>query len=478
MFNVEASWATEPKFYRAPWPRGGEWEPSPYQHAGVEYSLARNNSVIGDQPGLGKTCEGVLISNAIEADSTLVVCPASLILNWEREIRMWSDEPDLTVYPITKSKNGVSHLSNYVILSYDMLRNDGIFAAIKAKLWDHLILDECHYVKDVKGNQRVARMLGKGGVAEVCGRKTLMSGTLMPNGPIEAYNAIRLCDWEAINKASLDDFKEAYYDFGEGWVNIYNKKTGEWEKKWSDHVRNVPMNHRDLQHRLRSRIMVRRLTEQVLTQLPERRWHPFPLAITTAIKKALQHPGWKQVEQLYEIDPTTFVSDIPVDGAIATARRLLGEAKAPSVADYIEELLLSGVRKVVVSAHHRSVLAYLRDRLAPHGLVYMDGSTSIKNKQAAVDQFQGDDRVTTILGQRQPLGEGWTLTAAQDAVLAEFDWTPGNNEQLFRRIWRRGQEGAYTIAHIPTVPGTLDERIFGRAVAKDTHIFQAMDDRG
>ena len=117
----------------------------------------------------------------------------------------------------------------------------------------------------------------------------------------------------------------------------------------------------------------------------------------------------------------------------------------------------------------------MRERLAKYGLVYMDGSTSAKKKQAAVDQFQDDDDIHIILGQMMPLGEGWTLTAAQDAVICEPDWVPGKNDQLLDRIHRIGQAGEYIIGHVPVVPDTLDERILATAIAKDRSIFKALD---
>jgi len=124
-----------------------------------------------------------------------------------------------------------------------------------------------------------------------------------------------------------------------------------------------------------------------------------------------------------------------------------------------------------------NVLAYLRERLAKFGVVYMDGSTSSNKKQAAVDAFQKDDKTSIILGQMLPLGEGWTLTAAQDVVFAEFDWVPGKNTQMLDRINRMGQKGAYTIGHIPVVPGTLDERVLATAIEKDENIHAALDAR-
>jgi SNF2 family DNA or RNA helicase len=289
-------------------------------------------------------------------------------------------------------------------------------------------------------------------------------------------------NWDAIDRASLEDFRDYYYDEGGGIVRgmVYDPKIGAKRSTlyWSDKVRNVPRNLLDLQYRLRKHIMVRRLKEHVLDELPPVQWHPFPIQLSAEVRAAIKHPGWRAAQRLYEMDPHAFDRGIPVDGAISTARNALGDAKAPAVADFIDDLVESGVRKLVVAAWHHSVLEYLRSRLSRHGLVYMDGSTSSRRKQAVVDQFQADDKIGIILGQTMPLGEGWTLTAAQDVVLAEPDWVPGKNNQLLDRINRYGQTGTHTTGHMPIVPGTLDEKIVGIAIEKDQSIYKALDHQG
>lgn len=467
-FQIERSRATEPLFYRAPHPPNKT--PFEFQLAGVEYALQRDHALFGDAPGLGKTAEAIMLGNAIEAKTTLVVCPASLRLNWEREIWQWSTIPNVSTYPVLKSKDGVSLRANFVIISYALLSNPSILNAIMDGRWDHLILDEAHALKDPKGNKRTQVICAPDLIPSVVGRITMASGTILPNQPIECYNAMRLLDWDSLDRMSLAAFRKNYYEMGQGFVTIRGKP------QWSNKVRNVPCNLADLQKRLRSSIMVRRLKEQVLSQLPPKQWHLFPLQTTGKIKKALAHPGWKKVKKLYELDAHAFDGGVPVDGEIATARRELGEAKAPAVVDYIKDLIdVEGKRKLVVSAWHKSVLRYLCDELASCGLVYMDGSTSSTKKQVAVDQFQTVDDIKIILGQMLPLGEGWTLTAAQDVILAEPDWVPSRNDQLLDRINRIGQEGGYTIGHVPVVPDSLDERILNTAISKDQHIYKALD---
>ena len=473
-FAIEASRVVKPYFYRAP--HSEYIQPREFQFAAAEYALARDHCIIGDAPGVGKTGEALLVGNAINAKNTLVVCPASLRLNWDREIRMWSTLDGLRTYPVLKAKDGIGPHSHYTIISYDLLRNESIFNALMAQRWDHLILDEAHALKDYKGNKRTKAICGwtdsgtyKPGIADVSGRITMLTGTLLPNQPIECYNAIRLLDWEAIDEMSVAEFRRHYYGYGSGFVRIRGKV------QWSDKVLNVPRNLDDLQYRLRKNLMVRRLKEDVLHELPPKHWHVFPLAITPAMRKALKHPGWKQAEKLYEMDAHAFDKGVPVDGAISTARRLLGEAKAPAIVDYINDLLAEGIDKIIVAAWHHSVLDFMREKLFHHELVYMDGSTSTANKQKAVDMFQYDDKIKIILGQMQPLGMGWSLTAAQNVVNAEPDWVPGKNEQLLDRPHRIGQTGSYVLGHVPVVPGTMDERILGTAIEKDVNIHKSLD---
>lgn len=475
--EIRASWATEPAFYTAPSPP--QTTPKPYQLAGVEYLILRKHGLLGDEMGLGKSAQAIMTGNAIEAKRTLIVCPASLRLNWEREVWMWSTIENVLTYPILKARDGVSTQAHYVIISYDLLRNAGILAAIMDLRWDHLILDEAHALKDPKGNGRTKVICAPDLLPSVVGRITMASGTILPNQPVEAYNAIRLLNWDAIDRASLQDFRETYYALGGGMIRgpVYDPKIGATVSKvhWSDSVRNVPTNLDDLQYRMRKHVMVRRLKQDVLKDLPAALWRPFPLVMTSGIKTALSHPGWKTAEKLYDMGALD--TSVPIDGEIATARRLLGEAKAPAVAEYIEELLREGATKLVVAAWHSSVLDLLRDKLKRHGVAYMDGATSAAARQRAADSFQQSPDVKIILGQMQVIGTGWTLTAAQDCVLAEPDWVPGNNDQMLARIHRIGQTGAHVTGHVPVVPGTLDERILGAAVEKGKNIFIALDKR-
>lgn len=477
-FADDRSRATTPLFYRAPHPPS--FHPRDFQFAGAEYALARDHCLIGDEPGVGKTAQALLIGNAIEAKRTLVICPASLRLNWEREIWKVSTVPNVSTYPILKAGHGVSDKANYNIMSYDLLRNKDMLAAALALHWDHVILDEVHAIKS-RDAKRTRGIIDEDKLPKVTGRFTALSGTIMPNQPSECYNIARLLSWGAIDFMSEDDFREFYYGEGGGMVRspVWDDKLQANVSKlhWSDQVRNAPRNLEDLQRRLRT-FMVRRLKDQVHTQLPAKQFNLVPLAITPEMKAALKHPGWGMAEKLHEIDPNAFEAHVGIDGEVSTARRLLGEAKVGPACEYIADLLNGGVRKIVVSGWHSSVLAIAKEKLTKFGLAYMDGRSGTSARQAAVDRFQKDPKIRIILGQGQVIGEGHTLTEAQDVVLLEPDWVPGRITQMIDRIHRLGQNGSYVLAHLPVVPGTLDEKIVSTAVEKDKHIHLALDHIG
>ena len=474
-YAVARSRALAPLFYSAECPPSRE--AFQYQSAGVEFALQRNHAVFGDAPGVGKSAECIFLDNAIRSKRTLVICPASLRLNWEREVWMWSMKENVEASVVHKANDGIDPDRDFVITSYDMLRNASVFEAICDIMWDHVILDEAHYLKDPKGNRRTQAVCAPDGLAGSAGRFTLATGTLLPNQPSECYNTIRLLDWEAINKASLEDFMSFYYDYGSGIITVPKVVGGvrRMVRQHSNMVRNVPMRMDDLQYRLRSKIMVRRLKEDVLPQLPPKQWHVFPLQQTAGIKRVLKSDAWQNTEKLYLMDSSAFDSEIPIDGAVSTARRELGEAKAPLIVEYIEELLNEGVEKLVIGAWHHTVMDYMAEALERFGIVFMSGATSPTKKQWAVDQFQTNPEVRIILGQMIPLGEGWTLTAAQDVILAEPYWVPGKNDQLFDRVHRIGQEAKSVICHVPVVPDSLDEKILANVIEKDQNIYLALD---
>jgi SNF2 family DNA or RNA helicase len=130
----------------------------PFQVAGVHYARGRSNSLIGDAPGLGKTIQAIALANLRGCKRVLVVCPANVRPQWQRQIKIWSTLPRVVVYPIYKSSDGVHPTANYVITSFEVAR-DGLWDTLRSYNWDLLVIDEGHYLKTPDAAQEHARSL-------------------------------------------------------------------------------------------------------------------------------------------------------------------------------------------------------------------------------------------------------------------------------------------------------------------------------
>jgi len=149
-----ASMANEWPYSSKRCPEGMEF--MPFQNAGIDYALNRPNALVGDAMGLGKTMQGIGVANELGATKVIVVCPGAVRLNWQREIKNWSVIPNVSSYPILKSADGVNPYANYVIVSYDLLRNEHILHTIANMQWDLAILDEGHYLKSIDAKRTQA----------------------------------------------------------------------------------------------------------------------------------------------------------------------------------------------------------------------------------------------------------------------------------------------------------------------------------
>jgi SWI/SNF-related matrix-associated actin-dependent regulator of chromatin subfamily A-like protein 1 len=227
-----------------------------------------------------------------------------------------------------------------------------------------------------------------------------------------------------------------------------------------------------LNARLRTSIMVRRLKEDVLTSLPAKRYELVPVETNGQIALALH------AEKMLDFDEETMLkrSGGTIDGEISTVRRQMGEAMAPAVLAHLLMLLDGGVEKLVVFAHHHSVLDCLEKGLQKFQPLRIDGHVSAKGKFTKVEQFRFDPRKQVILGQLQSIGTGTDglQDVATHCVFAEVSWVHGENEQGVDRLHRMGQKGS-VLAQLMVAQGSISERIIGRSIAKGRNVHKVLD---
>jgi len=447
----------------------------PYQRAGIAYGMARESVLIGDEMGLGKTIQAIGIANADPScRSILIICPASLKLNWAREWRKW-DVKGLTIG------------TDVVIVNYDMLKKGE--AALRSRPWDLLIADECHYAKNPKA-QRTVYLLGgklkegKGKAAieiEVepikARRRVCLTGTPILNRPIELWPLVHSLDPQGLGAS----WKRYVTRYCAGHQTAYG-----WDVTGSS-------NPAELQERLRAAIMVRRLKRDVLTELPAKRRAAVliepdgDMAATIAREQAEYEKGLAAIEaarvavelakaegeDVYSaaVKRLTDAAQVAFE-EVSKMRHALALAKLPACVEFLRSATEAG--KVVAFCHHidvmRAVMAEFGD-----ACVGLSGETSLADRQAAVDRFQSDPSCSLFIGTIKAAGVGLTLTASSHVVFLELDWVPGNVTQAEDRCHRIGQRDMVLVQHL-VVDGSLDARMAQTLIDKQAVIDAALDD--
>jgi hypothetical protein len=452
--------------YRVPYDRD-LW---PYQKADLDFGLRRTHWLDADEPGLGKTPTAIVYCNELKARHVLVICPGRLRLQWTKRIREWTTmETPFTVYPISSSRCGVpptgsDNPPSWSVVSFELARTDAIHRALSKEKYDVLIIDEAHYLKgsDRRRTRAVfgARNLEIHGLSERAAHILALTGTPLPNRPREAYTLARGLCFDAIDWMSEDDFKDRFnpsrqFETQDGRV-FNDERSGR---------------HFELQNRLRYNFMARHLEKDVNKQRKLPIYDLIQVEETKSVRAALQ------AEALLDIDPDAFEgSEAAIDGAVSTARKLMGIAIAPQAAEYISIALDGGEEKVVVFAWHTDVMDIIERDLARYGVARVDGRTSATQTAARVRAFIEQPKPRVILGNVLTLGTGTDglQDVSSHVFLVEPDWVHGNNEQCFKRLDRNGQRFQVQ-GDIFVAPGSLSERILAQALRKGGTTTKALD---
>jgi hypothetical protein len=408
---------------------GGELKP--FQRAGVSYLLSQRRAFLADEQGLGKTIEALATLEADDAYPAVVVCPASLKLNWLRELRHWL--PQRTVQALSgHGANAPREAADITLVNYDILaaRLDQL-SALRPQA---LVLDESHYCKNAaaKRTQAVQRL-----AAEVprAGIVLALTGTPVINRPAELISQLRII-------GRLEDF-------GSG------VKFGERFRGADAHLR--------LHWHLRSRCFVRRLKSDVLTQLPAKTRAVVPVELDNQAEYRLAERdlvAWlrSQPLDLRELDAKVAAALRAERLVRLNALKLLAaRGKLHAALRWIHDFCSSGER-LVVFAHHREIQRAVLEHFP--AALHILGADSHGRRDAALQAFQEPDRHDNqlIVCSIEVAGQGLTLTRSSNVVFLELDWTPAKHDQAEDRCHRIGQQDAVN-AYYLLAADTVDETI-------------------
>jgi SWI/SNF-related matrix-associated actin-dependent regulator 1 of chromatin subfamily A len=444
----------------------------PFQAAGIQLALARFSAgrvgvLIADEMGLGKTIQalGVCSGLAPAAEKplrVLVVCPASLRLNWAREaarwlVGDWTVTAHIKAGKVQTSRSGSKH--SLEIVNYDILSK---VPCVHGTEWDVLVVDEAHYAKNSKAQRTKALAAIK------ADRRVFLTGTPICNRPLELHSLltqIEPSEWGAFGEA------KSFFKFAYRYCSPQKVWTG------SRHVTTFTgaSNLDELQTRLRTGVMVRRLKADVLKDLPPKTRQTIGLpanGCSSLIEEQWGYFGGDSDRAEEELERGA----LPAFSEFSRVRREIGMAKVTYVVDHVTQALADDdSRKIVVMAHHHEVVAGLVTGLAEFGAVKLDGTMDAVSRDAAVTRFQTDPTCRVFVGSIMAAGVGITLTAAHHVVFAELDWVPGNISQAEDRCHRIGQRDNVLVQHL-VFEGSLDEHLLKTIIAKQEVITRGLDE--
>lgn len=404
----------------------------PFQEEGVEWLLKRRGrALLADEMGLGKTVQVLAFLKAKpNIRPALVVCPASLKLNWAAEATRWGLGDHVRVLygspPRTEAAFSKAEREHGLfIINYDILgRWLDVFQHVRPKA---VVFDECHYIKTPStARTKAAIKLARRSLCVIC-----LSGTPITSRPSEMYTAIRVVDpnlftsrWEYLHRYCAPRHNGFGWDF-----------TG-------------ASNTRELHKKLVETIMLRRLKRNVLKDLPPKRRAMVPVPLTN-----MHEYNRILLETDKALNPE--LGTTSAMAKIEALKQKAVEGKIDAVVEWATNLLTTG-QKLVLFAVHVATIDTLMERLKEWAPVRVSGNVSMKRRNEAVQRFQTDRGCRLFIGNIQAAGVGLTLTAASNVAFAELPWTPGELTQAEDRIHRIGQEGESITSWLLLADHTID----------------------
>jgi len=432
----------------------------PYQEQGVTWMLENNiNFILGDEMGLGKTIQIAAYLFYKQAFPALIICPASLKLNWEREVNIWTKKKCIVLegrepYPI----DGLLKEFPVVIINYDILgRKDKadveaerkrIQEAKKRKLpfrkkmlnpigwvdvlkqipFKNIICDESQFI----GEMETARSLC---VMNICktakeARRIFLSGTPYTSATRQFFPVLHLVDSKTFSNK---------WRFQMEFCDPVKTRFG-WDFRG--------LSNGEQLHNLVSGLMLRRLKSEVLSELPEKIKSVVPMKLSKTLYEKYRAAEISVFESQYANNEK---------GSYQHLKQEAYFAKIDSCIQWVKEYLEIN-NKLVVFCYHRKCFEKLMNEFS-NIAVGINGETAASKRQNIVDQFQNDKKIKLFVGQIRAAGVGLTLTAASAVAFIEFGDTASEHEQAEDRIHRIGQKENKVIAYYLIAQGTIDEDI-------------------
>jgi SNF2 family DNA or RNA helicase len=427
--------------------------PMEHQKVAIEKLLANDKFILADDMGLGKTTAAVIASLESNARKILIVCPASLKINWQREIENYTDRRILLV----EGRRWGSTFDFYII-NYDILKNfhttdksedsDDYKLLVNAG-FELAIVDEAHYISNNTAQR--TRLLND--VLEQIPKVWLLTGTPMTSRPINYFNLLKIVESPlTLNWQSYVRRYCAGYQFRVGQRKVWNTSGAS--------------NLDELRERTKS-LVLRRMKTDIL-DLPEK--------IVTPVYLELRNTFYDdELEEFMRISKDNKENEsITVTlNRLMKIRQLIAIEKVPYTCELIDKCIDQG-KKVIVFTNFTSSLDLLQEKYKKT-CVTLDGRMSKERRQESVDKFQNNDKIKVFISNIIAGGVGITLTAAEIVIMNDLSFVPAHHSQAEDRAYRYGQKNS-VLVYYPIFENTIEKIVYNMLQKKKGIIDQVMGD--
>ena len=408
--------------------------PLEHQKEAIQKLVENKKFILADDMGLGKTTSTIIAALESGSKKVLIICPATLKINWKREIENYSDK---SIY-IAESKN-FSTEADFVIINYDIIKNfhdpkKKDDSQVLASKFDLVVIDEAHYIKNATAQR--TKLIND--IVKNTERLWLLTGTPMTSRPIDYFNLLSIIDSPVAKNWMAYAIRYCSgYQFNVGGRKVWNV-TG-------------ASNLEELRDRTLG-LTLRRLKENVL-DLPDK--------IITPVYLRLKSKSYENVMgeyyDWYDKNPDESKSLTVQFSKLTKIRQIIADEKIEQTIELAENILEQD-KKVIIFCNFTDSLNKITEHFGK-AAVKLDGSMSKPNRQNSVDQFQDNPKVKVFVGNIRAAGVGITLTAAEAVIMNDLSFLPSDHAQAEDRAYRYGQKNN-VLVYYPIFENTIEGIIY------------------
>lgn len=450
--------------------------PLPTQLSGAAFLANRKYALLADEPRVGKTGAAIIAADYILANRILVVTTASGRSVWRRGFETWSNY-GRRIHVLTQ-KDKLRPDAQVVIVGWPSVSDAKLRVQLLAQPWDLVISDEDHYAKNFEAGRTKAfygemvedgaRIMVSTSIAEKGERVWCLTGTPLPNSPLDAYPRLRVLAVDRLLANPEKGWPEVvkYEDFRDRYCVGHPMKIGKgsWAR-WIFVVKEG-CNEDELAARMAD-FMLLRTQADVGIRPPI--YETFPLVVSDANRRATD-AGLDTAKILAAAEAGN-TKELDID--LGPKRRLTGEIKARAVVDAIKEEFECGLDKIVLAYWHKDVGDILEAGLSHVGIVRLDGSSSTDDRLNAEVNFAKKGKPGVFLAQIQAAGEAIDLSPASELLFVETTFIPSQMRQMSDRITNISQTRS-TRVRVATLEGSIDDALQASLLRKWSSIRQVL----